>query len=164
MQILQNNADGTSKGSLLWLMDHTNTAFGGRLLHHWVSLLVNTCDFLEHTRILSIFLDFQLIHPLCDQSLISNRLDAVSEIVDTMGSVADNESEGSFPGSRRGGGSLGSMSRGSNSKSMLGVVLMALKKAPDIERGITRIFHGTANPSEVKFGFSSKPSTFFIRN
>lgn len=38
-QILKNNADGTDKGSLLWLMDHTHTAFGARLLRHWVNLL-----------------------------------------------------------------------------------------------------------------------------
>ena len=102
---------------------------------------------------------FQLIHPLRDQSLISDRLDAVSEIMDTLGSIGENQSEGSFPGSRRGGGSLGSLSRGTNSKGLLGTVLMALKKVPDIERGITRIFHGTANPSEVKYWYSY---TFFL--
>ena len=97
-----------------------------------------------------------MIHPLRDQSLISDRLDAVSEIVDTMGSIGENQNKGSFPGSGRGGGSIGSLSRGSNSKALLGMVLMALKKVPDIERGITRIFHGTANSAEVKPGSSSE--------
>jgi hypothetical protein len=36
-QILRNNADGTDKGTLLWLMDHTHTPFGARLMRHWVS-------------------------------------------------------------------------------------------------------------------------------
>lgn len=36
LQILRNNADGTNKGTLLWLMDHTHTLFGARLMRHWV--------------------------------------------------------------------------------------------------------------------------------
>jgi hypothetical protein len=36
LEILRNSADGTEKGSLLWLMDQTSTPFGGRLLRHWV--------------------------------------------------------------------------------------------------------------------------------
>lgn len=130
LEILQNNADGTTKGSLLWLMDHTYTAFGARLFQHW------------------------LTHPLRDQALISARLDAVSEIADSMGSVGGSQSEGSFPGSGRGGGFIGASSRGctagltKGSWGSLGAVLMALKKIPDVERGITRIFHGTATASE----------------
>jgi len=38
LQILRNNADGTDKGTLIWLMDHTHTPFGARLMRHWVSL------------------------------------------------------------------------------------------------------------------------------
>jgi hypothetical protein len=41
-QILRNNADGSEKGSLLWRMDHTQTAFGARLLRHWVCFQVST--------------------------------------------------------------------------------------------------------------------------
>ena len=36
LQILRSNADISGRGSLLWLMDQTRTAFGGRLLRHWV--------------------------------------------------------------------------------------------------------------------------------
>lgn len=72
-----------------------------------------------------------------------------------MGSVGGSQHEGSFPGSGKGGGVVGSLSRGRveglsrGSHGMLGAVLMALKKIPDVERGITRIFHGTATASEV---------------
>ncbi|MCO5591882.1 hypothetical protein L7F22_045875 [Adiantum nelumboides] len=130
LEILQNNTDGTIKGSLLWLMDHTHTAFGARLFQHW------------------------LTHPLRDESLISARLEAVSEIADTMGSVGGPQHEGSFPGSGKGGGMVGALSRGRvdgitrGSHGLLGAVLMALKRIPDVERGITRIFHGTATASE----------------
>ncbi|MCO5576829.1 hypothetical protein L7F22_030649 [Adiantum nelumboides] len=130
LEILQNNTDGTIKGSLLWLMDHTHTAFGARLFQHW------------------------LTHPLRDEYLISARLEAVSEIADTMGSVGGPQHEGSFPGSGKGGGMVGASSRGRvdgitrGSHGLLGAVLMALKRIPDVERGITRIFHGTATASE----------------
>lgn len=36
LEILQNNANGQVKGSLLWLLDHTSTAFGARLMKQWV--------------------------------------------------------------------------------------------------------------------------------
>ncbi|KAI5056606.1 hypothetical protein GOP47_0028424 [Adiantum capillus-veneris] len=130
LEILQNSTDATVKGSLLWLMDHTHTAFGARLFQHWIT------------------------HPLRDELLISARLDAVSEIADTMGSVGGPQHEGSFPASGRGGGMVGALSRGRvegitrGSHGLLGAVLMALKKIPDVERGITRIFHGTATASE----------------
>ncbi len=35
-QILRNDDDGGEKGSLLWLLDHCATKFGGRLLRDWV--------------------------------------------------------------------------------------------------------------------------------
>ncbi|KAH7281361.1 hypothetical protein KP509_36G043400 [Ceratopteris richardii] len=129
LEILQNNTDGTTKGSLLWLMDHTHTPFGARLFQHW------------------------LTHPLRDESLISARLDAVSELADMMGSVGGPQQEGSFPGSGRGGGVVGALSRGhvevvSGGSHALGDILVALKKIPDVERGITRIFHKTATASE----------------
>ena len=56
--MLRNNDDGGEKGSLLWLMDHTKTPFGGRLLRNWVA------------------------HPLTNQQRINERLDAVEEMVD----------------------------------------------------------------------------------
>ena len=55
--MLRNNDDGSEKGSLLWLMDHTKTPFGGRLLRNWVA------------------------HPLTDRQRINERLDAVEDMV-----------------------------------------------------------------------------------
>ena len=57
LEVLRNNDDGGEKGSLLWLMDHTKTPSGGRLLRNWVA------------------------HPLTDRQRITERLDAVEEMV-----------------------------------------------------------------------------------
>ena len=57
LEVLRNNDDGSEKGSLLWLMDHTKTPFGGRLLRNWVA------------------------HPLTNRQRINERLDAVDEMV-----------------------------------------------------------------------------------
>lgn len=57
LEVLRNNDDGGEKGSLLWLMDHTKTACGGRLLRHW------------------------LAHPLTNRQRINQRLDAVEEML-----------------------------------------------------------------------------------
>ncbi len=62
LEVLANKEDGTVRGSLLQLMDHTRTAFGGRLLRHW------------------------LAHPSCDLRLIAARQDAVQEIAEAAGS------------------------------------------------------------------------------
>ena len=50
--------DGEYKGSLLWLLDETTTAMGGRLLRQW------------------------LLQPMLDQAEIVDRLDAVQELVE----------------------------------------------------------------------------------
>ena len=55
LEVLTSSA-GTYKGSLLWLMNHTSTPMGGRLLRHWVS------------------------HPLQSRVQIEARLDAVEEL------------------------------------------------------------------------------------
>ena len=55
LEVLTSSA-GTYKGSLLWLMNHTVTPMGGRLLRHWVS------------------------HPLRSKSAIEGRLDAVDAL------------------------------------------------------------------------------------
>ena len=57
LEVLRNSDDGGEKGSLLWLMDHTKTPFGGRLLRHWVA------------------------HPLTNRQRINERLDAVEEMI-----------------------------------------------------------------------------------
>lgn len=61
LEILHNNDDGKERGSLLWLLDHTRTPFGSRLLRSWVA------------------------HPLRDAARIAERLDAVEELVDAAG-------------------------------------------------------------------------------
>ena len=79
--------------------------------------------------------------------MISARLHAVSEIAESMGS------------------SNGMKSLGYDDEDpevtivqpelayILSLVLTNLSRAPDIQRGVTRIFHRTANPSEVISGF-----------
>ncbi|CAI5471170.1 unnamed protein product [Closterium sp. Yama58-4] len=37
LEIMHNSADGSTRGSLLWLLNHTLTAMGGRLMRHWVT-------------------------------------------------------------------------------------------------------------------------------
>ncbi|XP_022622640.1 DNA mismatch repair protein Msh3 [Seriola dumerili] len=59
LEILNNQADGGVKGSLLWVLDHTCTPFGRRLMRKWVS------------------------QPLTDPQSISERLDAVQEILES---------------------------------------------------------------------------------
>ncbi|KAL3139906.1 hypothetical protein ABBQ38_004198 [Trebouxia sp. C0009 RCD-2024] len=101
LEVLRNNDDGGEKGSLLWLMDHTKTPFGGRLLRNWVA------------------------HPLTSRQRINERLDAVQEMLAAGSAVEQGGSGGPLM-------ALPSM----------------LKGLPDMERGITRIFHRTANPAE----------------
>ncbi|KAK9810008.1 hypothetical protein WJX72_003290 [[Myrmecia] bisecta] len=57
LEVLRNSDDGSERGSLLWLLDHTKTAFGGRALRYWVA------------------------HPLRHLDRIRERLDAVEELV-----------------------------------------------------------------------------------
>lgn len=59
LEILSNQTDGTVKGSLLWVLDHTRTPFGRRLMRKWVS------------------------QPLMDLQSISDRLDAVQEALES---------------------------------------------------------------------------------
>lgn len=128
LEVLRNNVDSSGNGSLLWLMDHTHTSFGARLLKHWVT------------------------HPLCDRNMIAARLEAVSEIAESLGSSDGLRLEGTFPGSGKGGGSAGAASRGQimecGSQGLLASVLTFLGKMADVERGITRIFHRTATTAE----------------
>lgn len=58
LEIYQNQTDHSTKGSLYWMMDRTQTKFGGRLLRKWVG------------------------RPLLDQHLIEERLNAVEELLD----------------------------------------------------------------------------------
>lgn len=60
LEILRNSDDGTEYGSLIWLLDQTKTAFGGRMMRTWVTT------------------------PLKRVSTILSRLDAVEEIVGSI--------------------------------------------------------------------------------
>ncbi len=57
LELTANMRDGKKRGSLLWVLDHTKTSMGARLLKQWVE------------------------KPLVDPVLINKRLDAVGELV-----------------------------------------------------------------------------------
>ncbi|XP_037337480.2 DNA mismatch repair protein Msh3 isoform X2 [Pungitius pungitius] len=59
LEILNNQTDGGVRGSLLWVLDHTRTPFGRRLMRKWVS------------------------RPLTDPRSILERQDAVQEILES---------------------------------------------------------------------------------
>ncbi|XP_034396987.1 DNA mismatch repair protein Msh3 isoform X3 [Cyclopterus lumpus] len=60
LEILNNQTDGGARGSLLWVLDHTRTPFGRRLMRKWAS------------------------RPLTDPRSISERQDAVQEILESQ--------------------------------------------------------------------------------
>ncbi|ODQ79707.1 hypothetical protein BABINDRAFT_161420 [Babjeviella inositovora NRRL Y-12698] len=62
LEIFQNQTDFTEKGSLLWLLDHTRTAPGARMLRRWIS------------------------RPLVSREAIENRLQAVQDIMECLSS------------------------------------------------------------------------------
>lgn len=97
-----------------------------------------------------------MTHPLQDHESIAARLDAVTEIAESMGSVGVAQLDGTFPGSGKGGGYIGSLSRSgvgeggkSTKQGLLASLLLSLGKLPDVQRGITRIFLRTATAAEV---------------
>lgn len=75
-------------------------------------------------------------HPLRDRNMINARLDAVSEILESMGSqkASDGRDCATFSPKLH---------------KLLNSVLTNLGNLPDVQRGITRIFHQTATASEV---------------
>ncbi|PSC73725.1 DNA mismatch repair MSH3 [Micractinium conductrix] len=95
LQIFSNSLDGGKKGSLLGVMDQTQTAFGRRLMRSWVG------------------------KPLRQREAIEARLDAVAELA---------EQGGSHP--------------------VLSRLHGTLRQLGDLERGITRAFHGTTRPAD----------------
>ncbi|KAF3433002.1 hypothetical protein FNV43_RR24104 [Rhamnella rubrinervis] len=116
LEILK-NSDGSESGSLLHSMNHTLTVYGSRLLRHWVT------------------------HPLCDRNMIASRLDAVSEIRESLGSSKASQDI-------RGLDTELVKTINTEFHHVLSSVLTTLGRLPDIQRGITRIFHQTATPSE----------------
>ncbi|KAL9240444.1 hypothetical protein vseg_014663 [Gypsophila vaccaria] len=79
-------------------------------------------------------------HPLCDKNMIAARLDAVAEIAESMGCSNASDTH------QRVGGDVAAVS--SDINYVLSSVLSTLGRSPDIQRGVTRIFHKTATPSE----------------
>ena len=67
LEVLRNSEDGSEHGSLLWLLSHTSTSFGRRLLRYWVS------------------------RPLRSRDRILERLDAVEELLETASAPALSE-------------------------------------------------------------------------
>ncbi|KAG7452688.1 uncharacterized protein BT62DRAFT_958683 [Guyanagaster necrorhizus] len=57
LEIYRNETDYTTRGSLMWILDHTKTRFGARLLRYWVG------------------------RPLVDKVALQQRIDAVEEIL-----------------------------------------------------------------------------------
>ncbi|KAA8533740.1 hypothetical protein F0562_031257 [Nyssa sinensis] len=119
LEVLNNNSDGSESGSLLQSMNHTLTIFGSRLLRHWVT------------------------HPLYNRNMISARLDAVSEIAESMGSSNASQNSSSLDV-----GDADVTFVQPELSYVLSSVLTTLGRSPDIQRGITRIFHQTATTSE----------------
>ncbi|KAJ8554450.1 hypothetical protein K7X08_025128 [Anisodus acutangulus] len=118
LEVLKNNFDGSESGSLLQCMNQTLTVFGSRLLRHWVT------------------------HPLRDRNMIDARLDAVSEIAESMQTcrtshTSDLDVEGADV----------TISQ-PDIHHVISSVLTTLGKLPDIQRGITRIFHRKSTASE----------------
>ncbi|KAG8638414.1 hypothetical protein MANES_14G026600v8 [Manihot esculenta] len=119
LEVLRNNSNGLESGSLLHVMNYTLTVSGSRLLRHWVT------------------------HPLCDRNMISARLDAVSEIAESVGSYRASQNVGSIDEENSDVAIVQP-----DFYSLLSTVLTNLGRSPDIQRGITRIFHRTATASE----------------
>ncbi|KAL2920635.1 DNA mismatch repair protein MSH3 [Bienertia sinuspersici] len=119
LEVLKNNSTGSDSGSLLKIMNHTLTIFGQRLLRHWVT------------------------HPLCDRNMIAARLDAVAEIAESAGGC--NLSIGYHLLNE---GNSDAAPAPNYVHSVLLSVLTTLGQSSDVQRGITRIFHKTATPSE----------------
>ncbi|CAA7265435.1 unnamed protein product [Cyclocybe aegerita] len=59
LEIYRNETDGTTRGSLMWVLDRTKTKFGARLLRSWVG------------------------RPLVDKVILQARVDAVEEILES---------------------------------------------------------------------------------
>lgn len=57
LELIESSQDGSSKNTLLEILDHTQTPMGGRLLRKWIQ------------------------HPLIDPTKISNRFDAVEQLL-----------------------------------------------------------------------------------
>ena len=66
LEIFYNQTDYREKGSLFWVLDHTQTPFGQRLLKKWIG------------------------KPLLDKGELKLRLDAVTELMSGYNGILDN--------------------------------------------------------------------------
>ncbi|RZC64894.1 hypothetical protein C5167_008588 [Papaver somniferum] len=110
-----------------------------RILCHGASFRLFSSN-IEMTLSANALQQLEVTHPLCDRNSILARLDAVSEIAELMGTKKDID--------------------GFNNEDdrveiaqpevnyILSSVLRTLGRSPDIQRGITRIFHRTATAAE----------------
>jgi DNA mismatch repair protein MSH3 len=64
LEIFANSTDGTPRGSLIWLLDKTQTRFGARLLKSWVG------------------------RPLVDRTALQDRVGAIEELREGMSAKA----------------------------------------------------------------------------
>lgn len=93
LELVETMRGGSKKGSLLWVLDHTRTPMGKRLIRSWIE------------------------QPLLSPAKISKRQNAVAELV-TKFQLREELTE-------------------------------ALRDIKDIERLMTRVLYGTANPKEL---------------
>lgn len=141
-------------------MNYTLTVSGSRLLRHWVwdDLYSNIFygNFVHFkVSICKCYYVIQVTHPLCDRNMISARLDAVSEIAESVGSYRASQNVGSIDEENSDVAIVQP-----DFYSLLSTVLTNLGRSPDIQRGITRIFHRTATASEVNFGLFLRLLTY----
>ncbi|KAI6124838.1 muts domain V-domain-containing protein [Pisolithus croceorrhizus] len=94
LEIYQNQTDYTTTGSLMWILDHTTTKFGARLLKNWVG------------------------RPLTDKKVLQQRIDAIEEII-------------------------------TNTSERLVALRQAMRKLPDLAKGLCRIQYGQCSPQEL---------------
>ncbi|KAF9617579.1 hypothetical protein IFM89_037391 [Coptis chinensis] len=121
LEVLRNNSDGSETGSFACNESHPH--------YIWFHGFLNT--------------GYEVTHPLCDRTSISARLDAVSEIAESM-----------TPSTKQNGGGVDNEDECvAHVKPLINDVLCSvlttLGRSTDIQRGITRIFHRTATASEV---------------
>ncbi|KAK1284628.1 DNA mismatch repair protein MSH3 [Acorus calamus] len=126
LEVLRNSSDGSVNGSLLQMMNHTCTAFGSRLLKHWICPR-SSCIEMSSILISVIFYVIYILHLHAESMGIYKASQGIIELDEEVfcGNVVPPQIS-----------------------NIVSQVLIALGRAPDVQRGITRIFHRTATASE----------------
>lgn len=87
----------------------------------------------------------------------------MTEIAESVGCAAQTTT-GPFSGSSKAIGNGGAINRLSHGvQGLIGAALNIVGRMPDLERGITRIFHRTATAAEVVLAFNGCKFFLFIR-